>query len=47
LPSLEVPAPPERTIFQQFQAGHGYGQLGGSTGTLSDDTTTSSSAPSR
>jgi hypothetical protein len=38
LPSMRVPAPPSKVIFQQFQAGHGYEKFEG-TGTLSDDTT--------
>jgi hypothetical protein len=35
--SLKVPAPPPKTVFEQFQAGHGYTRTGG-TGTLSNDT---------
>ncbi len=37
IPSLLTPAPAQRTVFQQFQSGHGYEQFEG-TGTLSDDT---------
>jgi hypothetical protein len=36
-PSLKVPAPAARKVFEQFQAGHGYEKSEG-TGTLSDDT---------
>jgi len=36
-PSLKVPNPPEKFVFQQFQAGHGYEKSAG-TGTMSDDT---------
>ncbi|HEY2333821.1 MAG TPA: polysaccharide deacetylase family protein [Solirubrobacterales bacterium] len=39
IPSLLTPAAAQRTVFQQFQAGHGYEQAAGGTGTLSDDTT--------
>jgi hypothetical protein len=38
LTSLKVPARAPKTVFQQFQAGHGYEKSEG-TGTLSDDTT--------
>jgi len=37
LTSLKVPARSPKTVFQQFQAGHGYEKSEG-TGTLSDDT---------
>lgn len=37
IPSLTVPARAQKTIFQQFQAGHGYEKSEG-TGTLSEDT---------
>jgi hypothetical protein len=37
LTSLKVPARAQKTVFQQFQAGHGYEKSEG-TGTLSDDT---------
>jgi hypothetical protein len=37
LTSLKVPARTPKTVFQQFQAGHGYEKSEG-TGTLSDDT---------
>jgi len=37
IPSLLTPAPAQRTIFQQFQSGHGY-ELSSGTGTLSEDT---------
>lgn len=37
LTSLKVPARAPKTVFQQFQAGHGYEKSEG-TGTLSDDT---------
>jgi hypothetical protein len=36
-PSLKVPVPVQKTVFQQFQAGHGYEKSAG-TGTLSEDT---------
>jgi len=38
LTSLKVPARPQKTVLQQFQAGHGYEKSEG-TGTLSEDTT--------
>ncbi len=37
LTSLKLPARAQKTVFQQFQAGHGYEKSAG-TGTLSDDT---------
>jgi hypothetical protein len=37
LTSLKVPARAQKTVFQQFQAGHGYEKSAG-TGTLSEDT---------